>query len=183
MNGQRPNPIVSPVGATTELSRSLIRLNWDAEVRIRRFNPNDLDAVVHLVHLTMDVSYGETYCEEAREAFKGFASSDRILDEAEEGLTVVAEQAGRIVGTAARVGCEISRTYVHPDLQGHGVGKALMDSLEMDAAEHGISELHLHSSLNAEPFYLALGYEITETGSYPVANGQELPYFRMRKRL
>ena len=153
------------------------------KMQIRRLDAGDLDAVVRLIHLVMDVSYRETYCEEAREAFKGFASPGRILSEAQEGLTVVAEIEGRLVGTAARVGDEISRTYVHPDVQGQGVGKALMNALEADAAKHGIRELCLHSSLNAERFYLGLGYEITETGSYRVANEQQLPYFRMRKGL
>lgn len=158
-------------------------MNRDAGMRIRRFAAKDLDAVLRLVHLTVDVSYGETYCEEAREAFKGYASSERILSDAKAGLTVVAETDGRIAGTASRVGHEISRTYVHPDFQGHGMGKTLMEVLEADAVKHGILEMRLHSSLNAEPFYCGLGYEITETGSIPVANGQELPYLRMRKKL
>ena len=70
-----------------------------------------------------------------------------------------------------------------PDYQGHGLGKGLMALLEREALQRGLGEVRLHSSLNAERFYLGLGYEVTETGAIPVANGQELPYFRMRKRL
>ena len=152
-------------------------------MRIRKFTAKDLDAVLRLVHLTVDVSYGETYCEEAREAFKGYAPAERVLSDAKAGLTVVAETDGGIVGTASRVGDEISRTYVHPDSQGRGIGMALMDALEDDAVKRGILEMSLHSSLNAELFYLRLGYQITETGSIPVTNGQKLPYLRMRKKV
>ncbi len=133
--------------------------------------------------MTVDRSYATTYCLEARAAFKEYASADRIAADANAGLTLVAESNGEVVGTASLVGDEISRTYVHPDYQGHGLGKGLMALLEREALQRGLGEVRLHSSLNAERFYLGLGYEVTETGAIPVANGQELPYFRMRKRL
>ena len=151
--------------------------------QLRRFVIDDLARVLGLVHMTVDRSYAATYCPEARAAFKEYASADRMAADAEAGLTLVAESNGEVVGTASLVANEISRTYVHPDYQGHGLGKALMATLEREALRRGRGEVHLHSSLNARRFYLGLGYEVTETGAIPLANGQELPYFRMRKRL
>ena len=138
----------------------------------------------------MAASYRHTYSAEARAKFKEYASRQKIVDDATNGLTLVAEVAGQgdsgagaLIGTATLVGEEISRTYVDPACQGAGVGRALMQRLEEQARADGATEVRLYSSLNAESFYLRQGYRTFRTSSVPVANGKHLPYFRMRKHL
>ena len=73
---------------------------------LRRFVIGDLARVLGLVHMTVDRSYAATYCPEARAAFKGYASADRIAADADAGFTLVAESNGEVVGTASLVGDE-----------------------------------------------------------------------------
>ena len=63
-----------------------------SEFHLRRFVIGDLAGVLGLVHMTVDRSYAETYCPEARAAFKGYASADRIAADADAGLTLVRVQ-------------------------------------------------------------------------------------------
>jgi hypothetical protein len=43
-----------------------------------------------------------------------------------------------------------------------GVGSALVKEMERIAGDRGLTHLELHASINAEPFYTALGYEALE---------------------
>ena len=51
---------------------------------------------------------------------------------------------------------------VRDDQQGKGVGKKLMQYLEEKAKEKGAEKIVLQARENAVPFYLSIGYTITE---------------------
>jgi N-acetylglutamate synthase-like GNAT family acetyltransferase len=51
---------------------------------------------------------------------------------------------------------------VRDDQQGKGVGKKLMQYLETKAKEKGVEKIILQARENAVPFYLSIGYTITE---------------------
>lgn len=53
----------------------------------------------------------------------------------------------------------IDAVFVLPAYMGQGVGRAMVDYLERLAVEAGLGELQLESTLNAAPFYRALGFE------------------------
>jgi len=99
----------------------------------------------------------------------------------------VAESGGLIVGTAslARDNRTAEEEYVCltvfvlPELQGAGVGKALMARVEEAAREKGANDLQVPSSFTALPFYTKLGY--TEV-SIPNPNPDE-PFVWMAKPL
>jgi GNAT superfamily N-acetyltransferase len=64
-----------------------------------------------------------------------------------------------------------------------GVGTALVKEIERVAIEGGVKRLHLEASVNAEPFYLAMGYEVVERGEHVLNSGQPMACVRMVKDL
>jgi hypothetical protein len=46
-----------------------------------------------------------------------------------------------------------------------------------------LRELHLESSVTAEPFYSALGYSVDNCGDLRIASGVPMPAVAMRKEL
>ena len=64
--------------------------------------------------------------------------------------------------------------YVSPNMAGKGIGKLLLWFLENEAKVKGYKSVRLESSLNAEGFYKANGYHITQKdllhyiGDHPV---------------
>ena len=65
---------------------------------------------------------------------------------------------GRILGVGALDGEEIKRVYVDLLAQGHGVGRALMQALEVEALQRGLRKVAIEASPSAVPFYEQLGY-------------------------
>jgi predicted GNAT family N-acyltransferase len=64
--------------------------------------------------------------------------------------------------------------------QGKGVGKAIMQALELQAKAKGWREIVLDARENAVPFYKSLGYQI-EQESYLLFG--EIQHYRMKKAL
>jgi putative acetyltransferase len=100
-------------------------------------------------------------------------------------LRLIAELDGRTVG----VGCLIAKTgelracYVAPEASRRGVGSAIVWAIERAARERGAAHLVVDSSVTAEAFYAALGYEGRKRGEHILANGQAMACVKMRKRL
>ena len=64
--------------------------------------------------------------------------------------------------------------------QGQGYGKLVMEVLEQEAKNRGVSRLFLHARESAIPFYLSLGYEILEKTHLLFG---EIQHFSMEKYL
>jgi GNAT superfamily N-acetyltransferase len=75
---------------------------------------------------------------------------------------------------------QIRYMAVEPAAQGRGIGKALLQELELRAIEDGIVEIYLNAREEALRFYKQAGYEVL--GSTHLLFGV-IPHFQMRKRL
>jgi len=104
---------------------------------------------------------------------------------ADEEIRLIAELDGAPAGIAALVvgNSELRACYVRPSAARRGCGSALVREIERLAKEHGLSRLELAGSLNAEPFYTSLGYEVREQSDVALPNGHRLPCVRMEKVL
>lgn len=92
-------------------------------------------------------------------------------------LLLVAEQSGKIVGTAqlelamrlnGRHRAEVNKVLVHPDVQRQGIGRKLMVAIDDLARREGRSLLHLDTR-DGDPsnsLYASVGY--TEVGKIPM---------------
>ncbi len=75
------------------------------------------------------------------------------------GQVIVAEIAGEIAGFAAVVGGELDGLFVEPDLWGHGIGKALVDSAIHQARRRGLA-LTVIANPRARRFYESCGFTL-----------------------
>jgi len=72
--------------------------------------------------------------------------------------------------------------YVHPRWQNRGIGKALLATLESEAAKFGVNVIAADVSITAKTFFLLRGFRVTETKSNVIL-GHPAPNFRMQKTL
>jgi N-acetylglutamate synthase-like GNAT family acetyltransferase len=98
---------------------------------------------------------------------------------------LVAEREGRLVGFGFLdpASARIEALFVDPVCQGRGIGKRLLDSLEMVARDSGAVALRLSSTLNAVEFYRTAGFRVVQEATYHHAGGLELACTHMEKRL
>jgi len=73
--------------------------------------------------------------------------------------------------------------YVRPESQRRGVGRELVGAMEEVARGRGARELRLDATLNAVPFYEALGYTSRGPSVNRLPSGAELPCVAMGKAL
>ena len=72
--------------------------------------------------------------------------------------------------------------YVHPRWQDRGIGKALLASLESEAAKLGVNVISADVSITAKAFFLSRGFRIIEAKANIIL-GHPAPNFRMQKTL
>jgi GNAT superfamily N-acetyltransferase len=83
-------------------------------------------------------------------------------------FAIVAVQGGEVLGVAllTRAG-KVALCYLLPEVRGRGIGKALLERIEVQAAEWQIKALQLHSTASAERFFADHGYLASGTVRSP----------------
>lgn len=89
---------------------------------------------------------------------KGFAP-ESVRKLIERRKVFVAMQGEDITGTASLDGNVVRSVFVDPVYQGRGIGRQLMQEIHGTAASAGVKVLRVPSSITAEKFYAALGYQ------------------------
>jgi GNAT superfamily N-acetyltransferase len=103
----------------------------------------------------------------------------------EQPRTVLVAERGRHLvgfGQLEPVQGELEALYVAPEEAGHGVGSALLSSLEALAWRAGALRMSLDASLNAEAFYRARGYVRLHMARRILTPLVHLACVRMQKR-
>jgi putative acetyltransferase len=108
-----------------------------------------------------------------------------FLQNRDNEVRLMAEMDREAVGIGALVvaNSELRACYVLPSAGGRGVGAAIVNEIERIARDHGLRELHLESSVTAEPFYAALGYSVERRGELRIAPGVSMSAITMRKEI
>jgi putative acetyltransferase len=98
---------------------------------------------------------------------------------------LVAEIGGPVVGIGVLVAKNngLRACYVAPEASRKGVASALIRELEQEARKQNLTVLEVDSSVTAESFYPAHGYEVRERGKHILNNGQPMACVKMRKNL
>jgi len=128
---------------------------------IRQFRESDAREVSELiVHCLKEIN-AKYYTDDVIEKLIEVHSPEEIVKRSKNQLVLVADQYDDIIGTAT---VKFSSNYfgsvfVHPDFQGRGIGKRLMENLEDLIAQNGRNMVEIHASLNAVEFYEKIGYE------------------------
>ena len=112
-------------------------------------------------------------------------NEERFLANPDKEIRLIADLDGVPVGFGALVlaPAELRACYVVPEAARNGVGTALVREIERIAIQNGVERLDLLSSLNAEPFYAALGYDSTEATNHVLGSGQVMAAVKMSKTL
>jgi predicted GNAT family N-acyltransferase len=108
-----------------------------------------------------------------------------ILADEQDAIHIMAIENEKVLGVArmhesAPQQGQVRCVAVATDQQGKGVGKAIMQALELQAEAKGWREIVLEARENAVPFYKSLGYQI-EQESYLLFG--EIQHYRMKKAL
>ena len=151
-------------------------------IQIREFGKEDIDTVVALIHQVVDISYRDVYPAAALNLYKEFHCRDNILNDAENGYCVVAENSDRIVGTGTLLDDGIRRVYIDPSYQKSGIGKRIYRELEHKALKTGLSRLGLGASDIAREFWESVGFVFEEEVDIPAGN-EQLKFYMMSKQL
>ena len=111
------------------------------------------------------------------------------------GTYYIAENAGQFVGcggwTTGRPGSDeiiegeghIRHFAIHPEWVRRGIGTFLLARCFSDARQFGIRKLHCFSTLNAEQFYQASGFETIGPIDVPMGPSLTFPCVLMRREL
>ena len=149
-------------------------------LRVRPFEPADAPACSRLIESAVETMIDAN--EPARALIRAHARPDLLERELAGQHVVVADDGGAVLGIAALVEREIRRVYVRADVQRSGVGRAMIDALEREAARRGHEEVHLTAGAAAAAFYERLGYD--RLGADEFVDGEaRVPFVHMRKRL
>lgn len=93
------------------------------------------------------------------------------------------DEHGWTPAAAAGLTAQIRALWVHPGRARQGLGRRLMAAIESDARAAGHRGMGVRSSLNAVPFYGALGYVARAPSVVSLADGVALPAMLMAKTL
>ncbi len=153
------------------------------EMIIRPELVSDAEAVCRVHHAAVAAIADQYYALELRQAWISSCTVASVQAGILATIGFVAEIDGVVVGFGALHKDEVRVLYVHPNYQGQGIGKALLEKLESMAIAQGITKLHLKGSLNAAAFYEAMGYQSLNECSTCVIDKHVLPCLKMEKLL
>nr|WP_168172903.1 GNAT family N-acetyltransferase [Pseudomonas sp. PA27(2017)] len=144
---------------------------------IRQAREADADAISDVIVQALRLSNAADYPPQVieRVAANFDAAGVRRLMASRE--IFVALDGARVVATASLAGDVVRSVFVLPELQGRGVGKALMRYVEGVAQAAAVQCLRVPASLTAVPFYSALGYAVVRE----VVDGDERTFVMVRE--
>jgi len=135
------------------------------DLSIRRANESDAEAIHRVIEAAFRGLEGRGYSSRAIEAaiITPWEIAERL---AAGGHILVAEVDGQIIGTATGLeeheSLHVCSVAVHPDYQGGGVARQLMEELEALARSLGCHKLFLQTAwamIEAMALYESLGYQ------------------------
>lgn len=154
-------------------------------MKIRRFHPSDLKALLQLFYDTVHTINSKDY---SSEQIKAWAPENPDVERwgtsLAHNITYVAEINNRIVGFADLTALgELDRLYTHKDYQGKGIGSQLLHTLEAEARKLHLKSISTESSITAKPFFERHGYEVLKIQQKKHRSGLTFLNFIMYKKL
>ncbi len=132
---------------------------------IRRFGENDAPAVSDLIITPLRISNANDYPAEMMEELAKTETPENITGRAGWTHFYVVEEQDQVIGCGA-IGpywgkedeSSLFSIFVHPDHQGKGVGRKIMETLEKDEYFLRARRIEIPASITGLPFYLKMGY-------------------------
>jgi ribosomal protein S18 acetylase RimI-like enzyme len=162
-------------------------------IKIRYANVDDLTTIEQLAREIWPVTYAEIVAPDHLNYmlnlfYNNAALRDQMLDQQQTFLMV--ELDGKPVGFASFSTVEpgiskLHKIYVHPDTQGKGIGKQLIDFITDHLHTQSILTLRLNVNRynKARFFYEKLGFSIMKEEDIDVGNGVFMIDYVMEKKI
>ena len=139
-----------------------------SSISFRPYLPKDAPAVAELFVASIEELAAEDYDEAQRAAWASAADDLAAFDATLAGmLTILAEAGGELIGFAAlkdnakaKENRIIEMLYVAPEHARQGIGKALLDVMELLARQRGAETLTVDAAESAREFFGEFGYEM-----------------------
>lgn len=138
-----------------------------SDFELRAFVTGDTPMLRELFAASVEELTQEDYTEEQRIAWVSIAEdAEAFCRLLEEGVTLVVEVNGELVGFASLKGNHIlNMLYVHPYHVDGGIGTMLCEALETIARTRGQSEIVTESTETAVLFFEGRGYKALQRNS------------------
>jgi putative acetyltransferase len=153
---------------------------------IRRFQPEDLEPVLHLFHDVVHTVGSKYYNAEQIAAWAPPVDSldrEKWLRSLKANISYIAEDNGKIIGFAdmTQTGY-FDRLYVHKNYQGRGIALALFNKIEDEARKLGLTELSMEASIMLKPLAERVGFIVIQE-QRKIHRGIEFITYLMHKKL
>lgn len=133
------------------------------EIIVSRYKTEDLHELLDMIKASFSTrELGIIYEDESIKFWLSEYTEEEILKMSETKHLYVAKQNGKIVGSGI-VGSDsgmayLSGVFVDPTIQGKGIGRKLVETLEKDEICQKYKKIYLTAALSAGKFYQKLGY-------------------------
>ena len=132
---------------------------------IRRFEKKDAEAVSDLIAVTLRTTNRKDYSEEVLENDIRHLQPEDLIRRAGSQHFYVVEEDRKIIGCGS-IGpywgredeSSLFTIFVHPDYQGKGTGRRIMETLEQDEFFLRAKRVEIPASITGTPCYLKMGY-------------------------
>ncbi|MBD0267287.1 MAG: GNAT family N-acetyltransferase [Cyanobacteria bacterium Co-bin8] len=130
--------------------------NHTSTVAVRPMQTGDMGEMRSLFYQTVHQINSRDYTPEQIQVWASSASDEaRWQALPKKSQVLVAEHSGKVVGfTNLEADGHIDMFFVHPEHQGEGIGKRLMQALESLAQAQQLDRLYSEVSITAKPFFL-----------------------------
>ena len=129
------------------------------ECHVRPATSRDAAAISNLVLAALRESNSQDYPPDVIAQVEQSFSPEAITTQLAKRKVFVALLGENIIGTAGLDGDVVRSVFVDPAHQKGGIGRHLMNVIHATAARAGIGTVRVPSSITAEKFYAALGYQ------------------------
>ena len=135
-------------------------------MKLRRFTENDAEKVSTLIIRTEKITNSKDYSEEWINALEKRAQPSDILERAAWTHFYVVEDNDTIIGCGAigpywgsKTESSLFTIFVLPEYQGKGIGRKIVETLELDEYYLRANRIEVAASITAVNFYRKLGYD------------------------
>lgn len=128
-------------------------------MEIRRLTTQEIKEVSSLIRKTLIETNSKFYPQKIINFLCNEYSPKNLMGMLEKKEFFIAINKGKIIGVAGLEKNNITSVFILPEYQNKGIGKKLMNMVELRAKEKGFIEVNLNASINALDFYKYIGYE------------------------
>ena len=130
-------------------------------MELHDYRSKDLELLYQLFYAAVHATHH--YSESQKRAWAPSSAPESFSQGLGEDFTLLAFEKEQPIGyVQLKSDGLLHAIYTHPNFQGRGVGRALMEAALQEAERLGLKRVHLEASQNARGFYEKLGFVATE---------------------